>query len=85
LLGSQVALPPLLGDRRDDRLVQGFRFSGEVLIPANQLRKAIVSRGKPDRKLVHGGGCRRPGAALNDIERIVQCFFGGQQLLPLRG
>ena len=42
------------GHSRHDRLVQRFRFGGEVLVAAHKLGKAIAPRRQPHRKLVHG-------------------------------
>src|SRR6516164_9967747 len=41
LLGSTVTLGGLLGNRRDDFLVEGFRFRREVLILADKLRQPV--------------------------------------------
>ena len=85
LLSGGIALGRLLGHGRNDRLVEGVRLHGEVLILADQLSQAIAAGCQADGELVDGGGRRRSCSALDDIQAVVEGLLEGNQAVALGG
>ncbi len=83
-LGRSRITPRLPGEPSNDRLVELLGLARKVLILSYQLGEAVAAGGKPHRKLVDGGGCRRLRAVLDDVEGLIDRLLGGHHLELLR-